>query len=144
METWQMIVSFCASIITILTLAEKIRGTNSFKQLDSAMGDLKTVPQNIATLKTDLTQLSSLQISQNAALLALLRNDLYRCFKDNRDIAAWTDDDARVQTTLHEVYRALNGNGEEEIWWEKKKTWRIVSDTEYHELVRLLHEKKFA
>ena len=136
--------SFCASVITILTLIEKIRGTKSFKQLDSTMGDLKKIPAEFASLKEDLAHFGELQISQNSALLALLRNDLYRCFKDNRDIGAWTDDDARVQTTLHEVYRALHGNGEEEIWWEKKKTWRIVTDAEYKILAKASLEQRLA
>lgn len=134
MANWQMFVSLCAGVITVLTLVEKFRGTNSFKKISAALAGLEKVTGELETLQKDVTNLSKLQLTQNTALLALLRNDLYRCFKDNRDICAWTDDDAQVQTKLHEVYRALHGNGEEEIWWEKKKTWRIVSDTEYNAL----------
>ena len=32
-------------------------------------------------------------------------------------------------------YQALHGNGEEEIWWEKKKTWKIVANDEYKEII---------
>jgi hypothetical protein len=36
---------------------------------------------------------------------------------------------------MHEAYKALNGNGEEKIWWDKKQKWAIVSDEDYHELI---------
>lgn len=135
MEAWQVIISFCAGCVTFLTLLEKIGGNKSFKKINTGLAELEKVPGALSSLHTDVTAINTLQLTQSKALLAILRNDLYRCFKDNRDIGAWTDEDARVQITLHEVYKALHGNGEEEIWWEKKKTWRIVSEAEYKELV---------
>ena len=92
---------------------------------------LSTIPDINATQKEFVT----LQEGQNNALLALLRNELYQSFRLNRDLGVWTDDECFVQTKLHQAYKSLNGNGEEEIWWDKKKTWRIVSNTEYRELM---------
>lgn len=142
METWQLFISVCAGVITLLTLFEKIRGTKSFKQLDAALATLQKVPSEIAALRNDLSTICQVQEDQTSALLAILHSDLYRCFRENRELEAWTDEEARVQTKLHEVYRLLHGNGEEALWWERKKTWKIVSDSEYQLLVRKHHEQK--
>lgn len=150
MEIWQIIISICAGLVTIFTLTEKIRGSKSFKKLDSALTDLQAISaefsefkENFGALQTDLTGLNDLQILQKDALLAMLRNDLYRCFRDNRNIGAWTDDDCQVQTTLHAVYRALKGGDqkeEEELWWERKRTWKIVTEVEYQRLLKKYNE----
>ena len=142
METWQLFISVCAGVITLLTLFEKIRGTKSFKQLDAALATLQKVPSEIQALQNDLTIISQVQKDQTSALLAILHSDLYRCFRENRELEAWTDEEARVQTNLHEVYCLLHGNGEEALWWDRKRTWRIVSDGEYQELVQKQHEQK--
>lgn len=136
MAEWQIFVSICAGIITLLTLIEKIRGTRGFKQINAALENLKKVPTDLSDLQENLSIICKVQGTQNAALLAILRHDLYRCFKDNREIGAWTDEDCRVQTNLHEIYQALKGNGEEGLWWEKKREWRIVTEVEYHELMQ--------
>lgn len=112
METWQIIVSTCAGIITLLNLSDRI-------------GITKKVRNTEDTFK-----------NQNLALLAILRNDLYQCFKQHREFGAWTDDECGVQTKMHDAYKSLGGNGEEKLWWDKKQTWAIVSDEEYHELVQ--------
>lgn len=135
METWQLIVSVCAGIITVLSLFEKMGLTAAVRKVDYEFGELKKLPKQLDGISTDVETLGTLQRVQNQALLAILRNDLYQCFKCNREIEAWTDDDCRVQTTLHEVYKGLNGNGEEDIWWERKKKWRIVSNEEYCDLL---------
>lgn len=135
MDTWQVIIGTCAGFITILTVFDKLGITNKLKRADTDLNEVRKIVKNIAELTTQQQELINLQKDQNNALLALLRNDLYQSFKINRDLGAWTDDEANVQTKLHIAYRALHGNGEEELWWEKKKTWRIVSNEEYNELV---------
>ena len=135
METWQVIISICAGAITIMTFFEKLGIPKSLKKVDNDLTEFKKMPSQMTSVMHDVATMNSLQRIQNTALLAILRNALYQCFKDNRDIAAWTDDEASVQTKLHEVYKALHGNGEEDIWWEKKKTWKIVSCEEYKELI---------
>lgn len=131
MELWQLIISICAGLITILTLFDKLGLTKRMQKVDCDFTKLKELPDQVGILSGHVQNLMALQTAQNQALLALLRNDLYRCFRDNRDVGAWTDDECRVQTLMHTAYSALNGNGEEAIWWEKKKNWRIVTESEY-------------
>lgn len=135
MNTWQVIIGTCAGMVTILTVFEKLGITNRLKRADTDLNEIKKIVKNITELTAHQQELIILQKDQNNALLALLRNDLYQSFKINRDLGVWTDDEANVQTKLHTAYRALHGNGEEELWWEKKKSWRIVSNEEYNELV---------
>jgi hypothetical protein len=111
MEIWEIVITACTGIITLLTFLDKIGLTKKVKNTEDKFKN------------------------QNLALLAILRNELFKCFKENRDIAAWTDDECCVQTKMHEAYKALNGNGEEKIWWDKKQKWAIVSDEDYHELI---------
>lgn len=136
METWQLIISVCAGLITIMTFFDKVGLTKSVKKVDSDFKELKGLPEQINNLSAEIEGMGNLQKIQNQALLAILRNDLYRCFKDHRDFGAWTDDDCQVQTKIHEAYKALGGNGEEAIWWEKKKSWKIYSEDEMQELIR--------
>lgn len=136
METWQLIISVCAGLITIMTFLDKVGLTKSVKKVDSDFKELKGLPEQINNLSAEIEGMGNFQKIQNQALLAILRNGLYRCFKDHRDLDAWTDDDCQVQTKLHEAYKALGGNGEEAIWWEKKKTWKIYSEDEMQELIR--------
>ena len=135
MEVWQLIVSICAGIITIITLLDKLGLLRAVKRVNTDFSELKKMSEQILIIQQNLVGISELQIVQNQALLALIRNDLYQCFKMNRDIGVWTDDEANVQNKLHEVYKDLKGNGEESIWWEKKKDWKIVSNEEYRELL---------
>ena len=136
METWQLIISICAGLITIMTFFDKVGLTKSVKKVDSDFKELKGLPEQINDLSAEIEGMGNLQKIQHQALLAILRNDLYRCFKDHRDLGAWTDDDCQVQTKIHEAYKALGGNGEEAIWWEKKKSWKIYSEDEMQELIR--------
>lgn len=136
METWQLIISICAGLITIMTFFDKVGLTKSVKKVDSDFKELKGLPEQINNLSAEIEGMGNLQKIQNQALLAILRNDLYRCFKDHRDLGTWTDDDCQVQTKIHEAYKALGGNGEEAIWWEKKKSWKIYSEDEMQELIR--------
>lgn len=135
MEIWQLIVSICAGIITIITLLDKLGLLRAVKRVNTDLSDLKKLSEQTLSIQQNLIGISNLQAIQSRALLALLRNDLYQCFKMNRDLGAWTDDEANVQNKLHDVYKDLNGNGEESIWWEKKKDWQIVSNEEYKELL---------
>lgn len=135
METWQLIISICAGIVTILSVLEKLGLTNKFRKLDFEFNELRKLSANVAGIITNQQEFGELQKDQNNALLAILRNDLYQSFKIHRDLGVWTDDEANVQTKLHAAYRALNGNGEEELWWEKKKSWKIVSVEEHRELI---------
>lgn len=135
-EPWQLIISICAGLITIMTFFDKVGLTKSVKKVDSDFKELKGLPEQINNLSAEIEGTGNLQKIQNQALLAILRNELYRCFKDHRDLGAWTDDDCQVQTKIHEAYKALGGNGEEAIWWEKKKSWKIYSEDEVQELIR--------
>lgn len=135
MEAYQIVVSACAGIITIITLMEKLGLTARVKKIDAEFSEMRKMLANIPEINQLQQDFIGLQTEQNNALLALLRNELYRSFRLNRDIAVWTDDECFVQTKLHQAYKSLHGNGEEEIWWEKKKTWRIVSHEEYQELL---------
>lgn len=134
MELWQTIVSICAGVITIVTVLEKLGILKRFSKVDQEFNSLKQLPNQVKSIQEELKNLGNLQTDQNNALLAMLRNTLYQSFKDNRDLSAWTDDECSVQTKIHNAYKALHGNGEEEIWWERKKTWKIVSNEEYEKL----------
>ena len=100
------------------------------------INEVEKIVKNITEFSNQQQQLVNLQKDQNGALLAILRNELYRSFRMNRELGVWTDDECFVQTKLHEAYKNLHGNGEEEIWWEKKKNWNIVTNDEYDELIR--------
>ena len=141
MELWQTIVSICAGIITIVTVLEKLGILKRFSKVDQEFNSLKQLPGHVKNIQEELKNLGNLQTDQNNALLAMLRNTLYQSFKDNRDIGAWTDDECSVQTKIHNAYKTLRGNGEEEIWWEKKKSWRIVSNEEYENLHQVYQKK---
>lgn len=136
MDTWQIVIGTFAGFVTIFTLLEKLGVTNKIKKIDKDFNEMRTMLANLKEISEYQQELIILQKDQNNALLALLRNDLYQSFKIHRDLGVWTDDEANVQTKLHAAYRSLNGNGEEELWWEKKKTWRIVSNEEYRELTK--------
>lgn len=141
MELWQTIVSICAGIITIVTVLEKFGILKRFSKVDQEFNSLKQLPGHVKNIQEELKNLGSLQIDQNNAILAMLRNTLYQSFKDNRDLSTWTDDECSVQTKIHDAYKTLHGNSEEEIWWERKKTWQIVSNEEYEKL-RQEYQKK--
>lgn len=142
METYQIMVTICAGVITLLTLFEKLGLTGRVKKADAELNELRKLLTTIPDISKLQQELVTLQKDQNGALLAILRNELYQSFRVNRDIGAWTDDEASVQTKLHLAYKALHGNGEEEIWWEKKKTWNIVSNEEYKELLDHYYKTK--
>lgn len=135
METWQLIVSICAGIITVITVLEKLGITGGLKKIEREFNELKKLNVNMGGLTESQEKFGELQKDQNTALLALLRNDLYQSFKIHRHHQIWTDDECTVQTKLHQAYRELHGNGEEELWWEKKKGWTIVSEEEFRKLV---------
>ena len=135
METWQLFVSICAGVVTIATLFEKLGVTSKLKRVDVDFNELKKLNYQFADIIQKQEEFGELQKDQNTALLAILRSDLYQSFKKHRDIGAWTDDEANVQTKLHMAYHNLHGNGEEELWWDKKKAWKIVSNEEYQELL---------
>ncbi len=141
MELWQTIISICAGIITIVTVLEKLGISKRVSKIDNEFNSLKKLPDQVKGIQDELRNLGNLQINQNNALLAMLRNTLYQSFKDNRDLSAWTDDECSVQTKIHDAYKTLHGNGEEDIWWERKKTWKIVSNEEYDKL-RQEYQKK--
>lgn len=141
MNTYQVVVTVCAGIITIFTLLEKLGLTARIKKIDSDFDEMRMMSKHISNINEFQKEFMALQEGQNNALLAILRNELYQSFRHNRDIGVWTDDECFVQTKLHQAYKSLKGNGEEEIWWEKKKTWRIVSSTEYNELLSKTNKK---
>ena len=121
-EAYQLIVTACAGVITLLTLLEKLGLTARVKKIDNEFNEMRKMLSTISTINDNQKEFVVLQEGQNNALLALLRNELYQSFRLNRDLGVWTDDECFVQTKLHQAYKSLNGNGEEEIWWEKKKT----------------------
>ena len=134
MELWQLIVSISAGIITIITVFEKLGVTSKVKKLDLEFNELKKLNSIVLDINKNQQEFTELQKDQNNAILAMLRNELYQSFKAHRHMEVWTDDECTVQTKLHLAYRSLHGNGEEELWWEKKKSWRIVSNDEYMEI----------
>lgn len=136
MDTWQIVIASCAGFVTILTLLEKLGITSRLRKADADFNEIRKMANKLTEINTHQQEFILLQKDQNNALLALLRNDLYQSFKIHRDLGVWTDDEANVQTKLHAAYRALHGNGEEELWWEKKKTWKIISNEEYKELTK--------
>ena len=136
MDTWQIIVSTCAGLLTILTVSDKLGITGKLKKADTGLNEIEKIVKHITEINDQQQQLVTLQKDQNGALLAILRNELYQSFRLNRELGVWTDDESFVQTKLHDAYKILHGNGEEEIWWEKKKNWNIVTNDEYEELMR--------
>jgi hypothetical protein len=135
MEPWQIIVTAAAGIITILTLFEKIgKIIKDAKRADDSMDEVRKLPKKIEEINLQLQESSNSQALMAEALKGIIRNELYMCFKEHRDIGACTDDEFRVQTALHETYKRLGGNGEEAVWWEKKTRWRIVSEEEFERL----------
>ena len=136
MEIWQLIVSVCAGMVTVLTLLDKIGVFKRIKQAVVAFNSATTLKEQLDELKVEMSKMTKGQDGQNQALLSILRTELYRCFKQNRDIEAWTDCDCFVQSKMHEAYKQLGGNGEETIWWQNKITWRIVSEEEYAALIQ--------
>lgn len=136
MEHWQIFVSFCAGLVTVITLIDKIGLTKKVKYHNDTFSKLVEILPKVIILNNEFEKMSALQGNQNQALLAILRNELYRCFKENREFGAWTDSECEVQTKIHEAYKSLKGNGTEQIWWEKKQLWRIVSDEEFHDLIK--------
>ena len=135
MEFYQLMVTVCAGVITLLTLFEKLGWTARVRKADADFTEMRKMIVTIEEVSSLQQEFLVLQKDQNTALLAVLRNELYQSFKLNRDVEVWTDDECFVQTKLHQAYKALHGNGEEEIWWEKKKNWRIVSNEEYKEIL---------
>lgn len=133
MELWKLLVSICAGVITLLTVLEKLGITGGIKKIECEFNELKKLGGHITSINNNQLLFGELQKDQNNALLAILRNELFQSFRNNRELKIWTDDECAVQTKLHLAYRALMGNGEEEIWWDKKKQWRIVSVEEYRE-----------
>ena len=109
---------------------------NSVKEKQE-FNELKKLNRNVLDVNKNQQEFGELQRDQNNALLAILRNDLYQSFKIHRHHKVWTDDECMVQTKLHHAYRALHGNGEEELWWEKKRGWTIVSEEEFRKIVGL-------
>lgn len=142
MQPWEMIVSVCAGIIVIINLFDKLGGiSRKMKQIDKDYSTITQLPKAINDLKKEVQEANLSTVIIIEALRALIRNDLYICFKTNREYQAWTDDECRVQTRLHAVYQKLGGNGEESLWWQNKERWKIVSEEDYLELVRNCIEK---
>ena len=134
MEIWQLIISIAAGIITLLTILEKLGITGGIKKIEREFNELKKLNVHMIEVKSNQQILVDFQKAQNNALLGLLRNDLYRSFRNHRHYKIWTDDECSVQTKLHEAYKELNGNGEESLWWNQKQTWSIVSEEEYRRI----------
>ena len=137
METWQIITSICAGVITIVTFLDKIGVIKKVKKTEAEFAELKDMLSQFLKIQEDVSLLNELQSKQNQALLSILRNELYTCFKENRDVGVWTDDECSVQTKIHEAYKALHGNGEEDLWWQKKQLWDIVPNDEYNKMFRM-------
>ena len=134
MADWQAFVSLCAGIITVVTVLEKVGIIGKLKKIDTDLDRVKETAETVESIYKSMVSITQNQDGQRLALLALLRNELYRSFRDNRNLGAWTDEEAGVQTKLHNVYVAIGGNGEEAIWWKRKEEWRIVTPEEYAKL----------
>ncbi len=143
MEHWQLVVSICAGCVTILTALDKFGVFKIFKKAASDHEVIEQLPDSLEKLNNSIKEVERIQNYQNDALLAILRRNLYQCFKDYRDIEAWTDDDCRIQTKMHDAYASLGGNGEESIWWEKKKRWEICDHDEIVERFSLANRTRY-
>ena len=75
MDTWQIIVSTCAGLITILTVSDKLGITGKLKKADTGLNEIEKIVKNITDFSTQQQQLINLQKDQNGALLAILRNE---------------------------------------------------------------------
>ena len=135
MADWQAFVSLCAGIITVVTVLEKVGIVGKMKKIDTDLDQVKETAETVESIYKSMISITQNQDQQRLALLALLRNELYRSFRDNRNLGAWTDEEAGVQTKLHNAYVAIGGNGEEAIWWKRKEEWKIVTQEEYAKLV---------
>lgn len=100
------------------------------------------IPEQLDVIRNEIKLSNATDVVIMSALRSLIRNELFLSFKENREIEAWTDDECRVQTKLHETYLKLNGNGEEALWWKNKESWKIVSQEEYDDLVMGMMERK--
>lgn len=135
MELWQIIISIAAGLITLSTFIEKIgKAVQNVKKADNYMDEVRSLPGKIEALTYQFAETNRISGLMSEALKSILRNELYICFKDHREIGACTDDEFRVQTALHHAYTRLGGNGEEAVWWEKKIQWKIVTDDEFERL----------
>ena len=135
MDPWQIIISIAAGIITLATLFEKLGNVlKKAKRADDSMDELHKLPVKIEAISCELKETNRVNALMSEAIKSILRNELYICFKEHRDIGACTDDEFRVQTALHDAYHRLGGNSEESVWWDKKVKWNIVSEEEFERL----------
>ena len=130
MENWQIFVSFCTGIIAFISVLDKVGVLATVKKAESSYNELQDLIRQSGELSERIRLITETQDKQNKALLAILRNHLYRSFRDNRRSESWSDDECRVQTLLHGAYVDLDGNGEESIWWSQKLTWKVLSEEE--------------
>ena len=61
METWQLIISVCAGLITIMTFFDKVGLTKSAKKVDCEFKELKRLPEQIKNLSTEIEGLNNFQ-----------------------------------------------------------------------------------
>ena len=130
MENWQIFVSVCTGIIAFISVLDKVGVLATVKRAESSYNELQALIKQSGDLSESVRLITETQDKQNKALLAILRNHLYRSFRDNRRSESWSDDECRVQTLLHGAYVDLEGNGEEAIWWSQKLTWKVLSEEE--------------
>ena len=130
MENWQIFVSVCTGIIAFISVLDKLGVLATVKRAESSYNELQALIKQSGDLSESVRLITETQDKQNKALLAILRNHLYRSFRDNRRSESWSDDECRVQTLLHGAYVDLDGNGEEAIWWSQKLTWKVLSEEE--------------
>lgn len=130
MENWQIFVSVCTGIIAFISVLDKVGVLATVKRAESSYNELQALIKQSGDLSESVRLITETQDKQNKALLAILRNHLYRSFRDNRRSESWSDDECRVQTLLHGAYVDLDGNGEEAIWWSQKLTWKVLSEEE--------------
>lgn len=130
MENWQIFVSFCTGIIAFISVLDKVGVLATVKRAETSYNELQDLISQSGELSERIRLITETQDKQNKALLAILRNHLYRSFRDNRRSESWSDDECRVQTLLHGAYVDLDGNGEESIWWSQKLTWKVLSEEE--------------
>ena len=65
METWQLIISVCAGLITIMTFFDKVGLTKSVKKVDCEFKELKRLPEQIKNLSTEIEGTNNFQKMQN-------------------------------------------------------------------------------
>ena len=100
MEYFSIAVAIISGLVIFASALEKFGITGQLKRIENDRRDVQALIDKVSVLSITVERFSTTQELQGRALQAMLKNHLYRSFKENRKIGAWTDDECRVQTSL--------------------------------------------